>query len=358
MGYRLWTLDPDPASPCAQVADGHIAAPFDDPRALERLARESDLLTYEFENIPAAAVESLELAGKPVFPGSLPLRTAQDRLLEKAFLRGAGVPVAAYAAVRDEDSLPAAAAVTGFPAVLKTVRGGYDGKGQSVVRDLASAVAAFRRLRPLAAGALVMESLVPFEKELGVICARNAAGETAVFPAAENVHRDGILHLSLVPAGIPPAAEAALAAVALTIAQRLSLVGILCVEAFLLADGKILVNEFAPRPHNCGHYTLDACETSQFEQHLRAICGLPLGSIRLLSPAAMVNIIGTGGGDALAGLQEALSDPSVKLHLYGKKEARRGRKMGHLTALADCAGEAGRRVLAAHGKLSWTPSGA
>ncbi|MEW5906662.1 MAG: 5-(carboxyamino)imidazole ribonucleotide synthase [Elusimicrobiota bacterium] len=356
MGYRLWTLDPDPEAPCAAAADGHITAPFGDTRALDRLAAETDLVTYEFENIPAAAVEYLERAGRPVFPGSLALRTAQDRLLEKEFLRAAGIPAAPYAEVRDEAGLRTAVAAVGFPAVLKTARGGYDGKGQCVVRDPASAEAAFRRLLR-AGGALVLEKFVRFEKELSVICARNAAGETAVFPAAENAHRDGILHLSTVPAGITPAAEAALAAIARSLAQRLSLAGTLCVEAFLLPDGALLVNELAPRPHNSGHYTLDACETSQFEQHLRAVCGLPLGSTRLRSPAAMVNILGTGEGDVLTGAEEALKESSVKLHLYGKREARAGRKMGHLTALGGSAAAACRRALAARAKLAWSPTG-
>jgi 5-(carboxyamino)imidazole ribonucleotide synthase len=350
MGYRLWTLDPDPEAPCAAAADGHIAAPYDDERALARLAQECGLITYEFENIPAAAVEYLERAGRPVFPGSLALRTAQDRLLEKEFLRAAGIPAAPYAEARDEAGLRAAIAAIGFPAVLKTARGGYDGKGQCLARGPEEALAAFRRLRR-PGEALVLEKFVRFEKELSVICARGAAGETAVFPAAENVHRGGILHLSTAPAGITPAAETALADMALTIAGRLQLVGTLCVEAFLLADGTLLVNELAPRPHNSGHYTIDACETSQFEQHLRAVCGLPLGSTRLHSPAAMVNILGTGEGDALAGAEEALRAPSVKLHLYGKRLARAGRKMGHLTALGP--GGAGR-ALAAHGRLAWT----
>ncbi|KAF0124282.1 MAG: 5-(carboxyamino)imidazole ribonucleotide synthase [Elusimicrobia bacterium] len=357
LGCRVWTLAPEPDPPCAQAADGHIRAAFGDARAALRLAARCDLLTCEFENIPAAVAEAVERSGKAVHPGGAALKTAQDRLLEKRFLRGLGIPVADYREILRRKDLAAAAREIGFPAVLKTARGGYDGKGQAVVRGRGEAEAAFRTLGGAAGNALVWERLVPFAREIGVVCARNAAGALAVFPPAENVHRGGILHLTLVPAGIPRGTEARLRALARRIAGGLSLTGTFCVETFLLPDGKVLVNEIAPRPHNCGHYTLDACETSQFEQHMRAVCGLPLGSTRLLSPAAMVNILGTGAGDRLIGAAQALADPAVKLHLYGKQEAHAGRKMGHLTALGGSAAAAARRALAAHGKLAWARAG-
>ena len=353
LGCRVWTLDPGADPPCAQAADGHIRAPFGDARAALRLARRCDALTCEFENVPAAVLEALERAGRTVHPGSAGLRTAQDRLVEKRFLRGLGIPVADYREILRREDLGAAEREIGFPAVLKTARGGYDGKGQAVARCRAQAAAAFARLGGGRGAPLVWERLVPFVKELGAVCARNAAGAFAMFPPAENVHRGGILRLTLAPARISRETELRLRSLARRIADGLSLTGTFCVETFLLADGTLLVNEIAPRPHNCGHYTLDACATSQFEQHVRAVCGLPLGSTRLLSPAAMVNILGTGAGDALTGVARALAEPSVKLHLYGKREARAGRKMGHLTALGGSAAAARRRALAAGGELAW-----
>lgn len=354
---RVWTLDPEKDPPCAQAADGHIRAAFGDARAALRLAGRCDAVTCEFENIPAAVLETLERAGKAAHPGAAALKTAQDRLLEKRFLRGLGIPVADYREILRREDLGAAARETGFPAVLKTARGGYDGKGQAVARCLAEAEAAFARLGGERGVPLVWERLIPFVKELGLVCARNAAGAFAAFPPAENVHRGGILHLTLAPARISRETGLRLRALARRIADRLSLTGTFCVETFLLADGTLLVNEIAPRPHNCGHYTLDACATSQFEQHVRAVCGLPLGSTRLLSPAAMVNILGAGQGDTLTGAAAALAEPSLKLHLYGKREARAGRKMGHLTALGGSAAAACRRALAASGKLAWARTG-
>lgn len=357
LGCRVWTLDPEADPPCAQAADGHIRAGFGDARAARRLAARCEALTCEFENIPAAVVEGLGRAGRTVHPGWTALKTAQDRLLEKRFLSGLGIPVAGYREVLRRSDLDTAAGEVGFPAVLKTARGGYDGKGQAVIRCRAEAEAAFLSLGGPAGTALVWERLVPFVKEIGLVCARSASGAFAAFPPAENVHRGGVLHLTLAPARISSGTAARLRALARRIAEGLSLTGTFCVETFLLADGTVLVNELAPRPHNCGHYTLDACETSQFEQHVRAVSGLPLGSVRLLSPAAMVNILGTGEGDALTGAEAALADPRVKLHIYGKLAARAGRKMGHITALGRSAAEAARRALAAHGKLAWSLGG-
>lgn len=359
MGYRVRVLDPDADAPAAQVADAKVVGSFADPDAGRELSRGCAVVTYEFENIEAEMVARLEAEGVRVLPSSAVLRTCQARLREKRFLRGHGFPVTPFREVGPEEAVEAAVAEAerevGFPAVLKTGRGGYDGKGQVVVRTAAEAAEAVRHLRNLSnGGALIWERMVPFVKELGVVCARTATGECAVFPVAENEHRENILHLSVVPARVPPAVERRAVEVACGVAEALGVVGLVCVELFLRDDGEVMVNELAPRPHNCGHYTLDACVTSQFEQHLRAVCGLPLGSTRMLpSAAAMVNILGEGRGDRLAGIEEALADGDVKLHLYGKRSAKARRKMGHLTVLAETPDEAAERALAAWRRLSW-----
>lgn len=354
MGYRVWTLDPEPDSPCGQIADGQVQAPFDDLDAAQELADRSDILTYEFENIDVAVVEALERGGKQVSPSSLVLKIAQNRLLEKEFLRDHQIPVTDFYKIQTLKDIDVAREKIGFPSVLKTIFGGYDGKGQIVIQNQKEAEGAFQVLEEISRGrTLVWEKFVPFVKELGIICSRNKAGEVVTFPISENTHRDNILHLSLVPARISQEVEARLIEIAKAIAGALNIIGTFCVETFLLKDGSVMVNEIAPRPHNCGHYTLDACVTSQFEQQLRAICNLPLGSTRLLSPVAMVNLLGEGTGNDLIGLEEALRDPNVKLHLYGKKEAKAKRKMGHLTVLADNVEEALSRVLSAHKKLRW-----
>ncbi|MCX8118394.1 MAG: 5-(carboxyamino)imidazole ribonucleotide synthase [Desulfobacterota bacterium] len=354
MGYRIWTLDPEPDSPCGQVADGQVQAPFDDLAAAQELASHCDLITYEFENVHVRVVEGLEQAGKEVSPGSRVLEVTQNRLLEKNFLRSHQIPVTGFCKIETLKDLEVARETVGLPAVLKTIFGGYDGKGQIVIQNEQEAEEAFHRLEELSQGkALVWEKFVPFVKELGIICSRNKAGQVVTFPIAENVHRENILHLSSVPARIGRDVEDRLIEIAVKIAEALQIVGTFCVETFLLEDGKVMVNEIAPRVHNCGHYTLDACVTSQFEQHLRAICDLPLGSTELLSPVAMVNLLGEGNGNELIGVEEALRDPKVKLHLYGKKVAKAKRKMGHLTALAGSAEEAIERALSAHKKLRW-----
>ncbi len=354
MGYRIWTLDPEPDSPCGQIADGQIQASFDDIGAAQELANRCDILTYEFENIGVAMVEALERGGKEVSPSSLVLKITQNRLLEKEFLRNHHIPVTDFYEVRSLSDIVPAGRKIGFPSVLKTIFGGYDGKGQIVIQNEKEAEEAFQALEKLSQGkALVWEKYVPFVKELGVICSRNKAGEIATFPISENIHRDNILHLSSVPARIGQEVEDRLIEIAKLIAGALNIIGTFCVETFLLKDGSVMVNEIAPRVHNCGHYTLDACLTSQFEQHVRAICDLPLGSIQLLSPVAMVNILGEGNGNELIGVEEVLRDSNVKLHLYGKKVAKAKRKMGHLTALAGSVEEAIERALSAHKKLRW-----
>lgn len=350
MGYLVRVLDPDPHAPCAQAADSHARSPFDDLRAVLAWAKDCDAVTYEFENVPARSVLALERAGVRVRPSSLALAVSQDRLVEKEFAIRCGVPVAPFAPVRSAEELESAAESVGFPALLKTVREGYDGKSQARVSTLAQAREAFYRLGK---APLIWEKKIDFIKEFSVITARDPAGRTAVYPASENTHEDGILASSVSPARIPPRARTRAETAVLTLAAALELVGVLCAEFFLEKGGRVLLNELAPRPHNSGHYTLDACKTSQFGQQLRALCGLPLGPVSMHGAAAMLNILGEGKGNRLIGAKQALSLPGVYLHLYGKKEARPGRKMGHLTALAATPDKALSLARRARKRLHW-----
>jgi 5-(carboxyamino)imidazole ribonucleotide synthase len=351
MGYRVVTLEPSPDSPCGQIADEQIAADYADETALRRLADSCDVITYEFENIDARAVEFLEKLGKPVRPGSAPLRISQDRLLEKNFLRNAGLGVTAFAEVASAEDLPAAAAQAGFPGFLKTVRGGYDGKGQLPFSDLAQAEAAFKQL--YRGHSLIWEKKVRFLKELSVVACRGLDGKLVSYPVSENVHVQNILDVGLVPARISEAAARAARAAAEAVGEGLEIVGTYCVELFLTEGDGILVNEIAPRPHNSGHYTLDACACSQFEQQVRAICGLPLGSTAALKPSVMVNLLGAGTGDSLEGTDALLAVPELTFHLYGKSKAAAKRKMGHFTVLGNTAEEALSKADAARKHLRW-----
>jgi 5-(carboxyamino)imidazole ribonucleotide synthase len=345
MGYGVAVADPDPDCPASAVADRVVRAALDDPEALATLAPLCAVITYEWENIGPSALQRLE-AILPVRPGPHLLSVSQHRIREKSALAEIGVPVAPWRPVNDRAEFEAAVAAVGLPSVLKTATGGYDGKGQAVIRDRSEAEAAFGRL---AGRPLILEQFVPFACEVSVLVARNERGETAAFPTAENIHRENILALSIVPARIAAETDAAARALAVRIAERLDLVGLLGVEMFALPDGSLLVNELAPRPHNSGHYTMDACVTSQFEQHIRAVCGLPLGSTALLSPVVMVNIMGE---DYPLDPAAALRDPHVKLHLYGKREPRPHRKMGHLNVLGASAEEALARAQEARRRIA------
>jgi len=336
MGYRVMVLDPDPESPAARLADCFLAAPYDDQVALLRLAKECAAITVEFENVPAASLEFLA-RHIPVRPSAAAVSIAQDRIGEKTFLRDNGFETARFEAIAHVDELGPALRRIGSPALLKASRLGYDGKSQVRVDDLASAKQGFA---DMGGAACVLEELVLLETEVSVVLARGADGEVRCYPVTENRHRDGILDLSLVPArterGIERGIEPRALAVAVGIAERLDYCGVLAVEFFVCADGRLLVNELAPRPHNSGHWTLDAAATSQFEQQVRALCGLPLGDTRLLSPAAMGNLLGDLWRDGEAPAWDAiLRHSEAKLHLYGKKQARRGRKMGHFTCLGE-----------------------
>lgn len=336
MGYRTVVLEPDPAAPAGALADDHIVADYDDQRALQRLAVECDVITTEFENPPAAALETLE-AATLVAPSALSVSTAQDRAAEKAFLVDNGFPVGPYDLVNALD----APITVEMPAVVKTTRLGYDGRGQRRVRSTAEAFAAWSELGGVPA---VIETLLPLDVELSVVIARTADARTAVYEIAENHHVAGILDLTVVPARVSSGIADRALGLALAVADALDYVGVLAVELFVVGE-HLYINELAPRPHNSGHWTLDAARTSQFEQQVRAVCGIALGPPGLTVPAvAMVNLLGDlwiGGEPDWA---QALDDPAANLHLYGKAAARPGRKMGHLTVAGANANEVAERA--------------
>lgn len=331
MGYRVATFSPQADSPTGQVADREIVAAYDDAEAVIQFAQSVDVITFEFENVDARVADICESAGAPVHPGGWVLRTAQNRISEKSALLSADLPVTPFIPVRTKADLAAAAARLGFPIVLKTATSGYDGKGQIVTRnaeELADAWDALGRAETVA------EAWLDFSKEISVIVVRSSSHDIAVYRVFENTHVDHILDASICPAAVSAAIELRAQDLARRVAETLNSVGALCVEFFLMRDGALLINEIAPRPHNSGHLTIEAAVTSQFEQHIRAICGLPLGSVDQPRAAAMVNLLGdlwTGGTPAW---DHALRNPAVKLHLYGKLAPRPGRKMGHMTVVA------------------------
>jgi 5-(carboxyamino)imidazole ribonucleotide synthase len=328
MGYYIAVLDPTPNSPCAQVADVEITAPYNDLEAIKKLAELSDCITYEFENIDYDALTWLEQhAYLP--QGSKILAITQDREKEKKAIQQAGEKVAPYSIVATEKELEAAIKNIGIPCVVKTCRGGYDGKGQCVVRTAEDIIHALSLLN---SGKCIVEAWVPFEKEISVIVTRSVQGEIKTFPVGENIHVENILHQTIVPARIESNIAQKANDIAVNLARSLHMVGTLAVEMFLTKEGEIYINELAPRPHNSGHFTIDACETSQFEQHIRAICNWPLGNTDLLKPVVMVNILGEHLPQSLKNIEHYAN---CKLHLYGKKEAKPKRKMGHLNILAD-----------------------
>lgn len=328
MGYKVMVLDPDAASPAGQMADVHLQAGYDDAAALQQLGAACVAVTTEFENVPAASL--IELARYcRVSPGAAAVAIVQDRSHEKSWLAGNGFATAPFALLENETELEAALAVTGTPALLKVSRFGYDGKGQARVNTLDEARTAFREF---GGQPCVLEGFVQLECEVSVVLARSDAGECVLFPVAENRHVNGILDVSIVPARVSASLAEQARTMARAVAEQLGYVGIMAVE-FFVADGQLMVNEIAPRPHNSGHYTLDACVTDQFEQQVRALVGLPLGDSRLLSPVAMVNILGDRWHNGGPHWDALLAHPNIKLHLYGKETARPGRKMGHFNVL-------------------------
>ncbi|GIW94750.1 MAG: N5-carboxyaminoimidazole ribonucleotide synthase [Pirellulaceae bacterium] len=340
MGYRIRVVDPDPHPPAAAVADEHLCGSVADPDVRRRLIASVDLVTYEFEHLPTEAVQELS-QHRPVYPGPEVLRIAQHRILEKQFLAAAGIPTARFWPIRSEQDIQAALSQIGTPAVLKAARHGYDGKGQVRVDQPDQAVEAFQQLRTSEA---VWEAWVDFHTEFSVIVARNLRGQMVTFPAVRNWHRRHILDVSVAPAGLPEEATRQAEAIAQSIAQHFRLVGLICVEYFYTEDHQVLVNEIAPRPHNSGHLTIEAAVTSQFEQHLRAICNLPLGTTQLRCPAAMANLLGELWIPQAPRFSLVCGIPGVYLHLYGKRGATVGRKMGHLTAIGTSPAQALRRV--------------
>jgi 5-(carboxyamino)imidazole ribonucleotide synthase len=336
LGYRVVVLDPGDHSPAGSVADRHVRADYLDPAGLGELARLAGAATTEFENVPAAALEFLARTAR-VAPAGASVAIAQDRIREKEFLSTSGLEVAPYVVLRS-DGDAAAAPLSLLPGIVKSARMGYDGKGQIAITSRREATEA---VRSMGGGACVLEQRVALARELSVVVARNEHGETATFPVAENRHRNGILDVSIAPAPIPDALARAARAIATAVATHLDYRGVLCVELFVTHDGRLLVNEIAPRPHNSGHYTIDACVTSQFEQQARVLAGLPLGATRQHEPAVMVNLLGDiwfadPAADAPREPEwtRVLGHPDAKLHLYAKAEPRRGRKMGHVTCLA------------------------
>lgn len=349
MGYRVHTFSPESDTPTGQVADVEVTAAYDDLDAVRHFARDVSVVTFEFENVPAAtAAAAAECA--PVRPDGLVLHTTQQRLREKTFLQSHGFPVTPFRAVCNEQDLRAATREVGLPAVLKTASFGYDGKGQVKLSSPADVDSGAARLGEREH---VYEAFVDFEREVSVVAARGLDGSFADWGVIDNTHRNHILDLSVAPANVPPEVRRDAEEIARGILEQLGVVGVLCVEFFLTRAGKLLVNELAPRPHNSGHLTIDASFTSQFEQQLRAVCGLPLGSTRIHTPAAMANLLGDAWEGGEPNWPAALALPGVKLHLYGKAEARPGRKMGHLTALAASPQEAARAALRAKDLLRW-----
>jgi 5-(carboxyamino)imidazole ribonucleotide synthase len=348
LGYRVHTLAPDHDTPTGQIADVEINARYDDLDAVRAFAQAVDVVTFEFENVSADAVAEAERHAI-VRPNGRSLAIAQHRLKEKQFLAGRGLPVAPFASICGPDDFAAALETVGCPSVLKTATSGYDGKGQMRVDadgDLASAWNALGR------GEAVLEAFVDLDREISVIGARGVDGEWSHFVPIENVHARHILDVSVAPANVPEAIAAKAVDATHRVMDALDYIGVLCIEFFLTADGRLLVNELAPRPHNSGHLTFDACRTSQFEQQLRAVCGFPLGSPEMLRPAAaMANLLGDIWNRGEPDWAAALLLPDVKLHLYGKSSPRPGRKMGHLTVLAATPFEAKERVLQARRAL-------
>jgi 5-(carboxyamino)imidazole ribonucleotide synthase len=351
MGYRVLVLEPDPGSPAGAVGDEHIRAAYDDLEALDRLASRAAAVTVEFENVPAGALERLA-ARVPVRPAAGAVAVSQDRIREKCFLRDHGFATPQFAVIRRPEELGPALEAVGAPALLKTSRLGYDGKGQAAVDSLEALQAAFAALSGVPC---VLERRLELERELSVVLVRGADGTVVPFPVGENTHRHGILATTVVPAQVdaPLAREAS--RLAGEVAARLDYVGVLGVELFVAA-GRLFVNEIAPRPHNSGHYTLDACSVDQFEQQIRALCELPLGTPTLLSPVAMINLLGDIWNGGTPRWDRALALPGVKLHLYGKAEPRPGRKMGHLNCLASTPREALALAHRAHAALLDQPS--
>jgi 5-(carboxyamino)imidazole ribonucleotide synthase len=334
LGYRVIVLEPDAYSPAGLIADEHLVAAYDDVDAMTQLAHRCDVITTEFENIPAHVLETLS-ASCPVHPNASAVEKAQDRNVEKVFIRSCGLLPVPYGSITTYSEIAPAIDKIEFPAIMKTARFGYDGKGQCRVDSLEEVKQAYRDFEQQHC---VLEQRIDLKCEISVVLARNEAGESCYFPVAENIHIDGILHQSIVPARVEEDLAYSAQVAAKRIADKLDYVGVLAVEFFITQDDALLVNEIAPRTHNSGHYTMDACVTSQFEQQVRAICGLPFADTSLLTPVVMTNLLGDcwdlSQDDPILNWAAILNSRNSKLHLYAKREARVGRKMGHFNTLA------------------------
>lgn len=347
MGYRFHTLSPGVDTPAGQVADLEVSAEYDDLDAVRAFARGVDVVTFEFENVlNDAADAAAEIV--PVRPSGSALHITQQRAREKGFLADHGYPVTPFANAQSLDELAVGLGIVGLPAIVKTSAFGYDGKGQHRINHIEEGERVWGLIGHQEA---IIERVVDFTMEISVVAARGLDGQFAHYGAIENLHRDHILDLSIAPARVPQGLADEAVHLTRRILDDLAYVGVLCVEFFVTSDGRLLVNEVAPRPHNSGHFTIDACVTSQFEQQVRAICGLSLGDTTQVRPAAMVNLLGDLWVNGEPDWASALAIPGVKLHLYGKSDARVGRKMGHLTALGDSMDEAAAKALAARDVL-------
>jgi 5-(carboxyamino)imidazole ribonucleotide synthase len=357
MGYRIAVLDPDPDCPTASVADRQVVSGYDDVGGALRLAALSDVVTYELEHVGADVVDAID-AIVPVRPGRVPLRVTQDRIVERRFAEEAGAEVARWREVHTLDELRTAAAALGLPMRIKVATGGYDGRGQVRLDAVGDLDGALERLGRPAGEALLAEAEMPFDMEVSIIVARGLDGGSSAFPVARNTHDDGILAESVAPAAIPTDVAMRAADLGERLAVAMGMVGTLTAELFLMRDGRLVVNELAPRVHNSGHWTIEGAATSQFEQHIRAICGLELGSTAALAPTAMVNLLGAGGSRPARldpdGLGQVMADPAVHLHLYDKRRVFERRKMGHVTALGSSVDEALDRARSGAGRLRWT----
>jgi 5-(carboxyamino)imidazole ribonucleotide synthase len=348
MGYRVHTFSPDQDTPTGQIADVEVVAPYDDLDAVESFARSVAVVTFEFENVPAPTAQAANRAA-PVRPDGAILHTTQQRIREKRFLTKTGLPITPYREVRSLDHLHQALNDLGYPAVLKTAAFGYDGKGQFKIDSPERVQEAWSAVGHQES---VLEAFVDLQCEISVVAARGDDGQFVHYGAIENQHSRHILDLSIAPARVTPEIANRAVEMSRTVLDQLGVVGVLCVEFFVTRGGQLMINELAPRPHNSGHLTVDACVTSQFEQQLRAVCGLPLGSSAMHRPAAMANLLGDIWSTGEPNWPAACAFPDVKLHLYGKLEPRPSRKMGHLTALNHAADEAYRTVVKARKALT------
>jgi 5-(carboxyamino)imidazole ribonucleotide synthase len=348
MGYHVHVYSPDSCTPAGEVSAREFCASYGDESALVEFAKSVDVVTFEFENVPSAVSEQIEKHAL-IRPSARVLNVCQNRLREKSTLQNCGLPVPEYCAVRSAEELATSLDEIGVPAVIKTASSGYDGKGQAVIRSRDEAASVWKSLKTDEA---IVEQFVDFECEVSVVGARNPQGETAFYRPFYNTHRNHILDVTVCPAPLEEHIEVEATDIARSIFQELDIVGVACVELFVTKNGHVLINEIAPRPHNSGHLTIDAHVTCQFEQQVRAICGLPPGSVEQLSPAVMVNVLGDEWQSDTPNWMAMCDEPTMKLHLYGKKTARPGRKMGHITVLAESTEEGERLALLARNRLA------